>query len=126
VPSTQLTNIDCVVPAIGEATGQGTVSAAGALDFHLTAKLNSNSTVGGLANTATSAIGGIAGNFLHSTATNGVPLTVTGTTSSPVIRADLGAIVKSQTGGLLGKSNSGQKTTPGGLLGGLLGNKKPQ
>ncbi|HKR27725.1 MAG TPA: hypothetical protein VJS11_09720, partial [Acidobacteriaceae bacterium] len=127
VPSTQLTNIDCVVPAIGEATGLGSVSAAGALDFHLTAKLNSNSTVGGLANTATSAIGGIAGNFLHSTATNGVPLTVTGTTSSPVIRADLGSIVKSQTGGLLGNSNTGQKkTTPGGLLGGLLGNKKPQ
>ncbi len=124
VPSTQLTNIDCVVPAIGEATGQGSVSAAGALDFHLTAKLNSNSTVGGLANTATSAIGGMAGNFLHSTATNGVPLIVSGTTSNPVIRADLGSMVKSQTGGLLGKS-SGQKTTPGGLLGGLLG-KKPQ
>lgn len=126
VPSTQLTNIDCVVPAIGEATGNGTVSAAGALDFHLTAKLNSNSTVGGLANTATSAIGGIAGNILHSTATNGVPLVVSGTTSNPVIRADLGSMVKSQTGGLLGKSSSGQKTTPGGLLGGLLGNKKPQ
>lgn len=125
VPSTQLSNIDCVVPAIGEATGQGTVSAAGALDFHLTAKLNSNSTVGGLANTATSALGGVAGNFLHSTATNGVPLTVTGTTSSPVIRADLGSMVRSQTGGLFGKSSSGQKTTPGGLLGGLLG-KKPQ
>lgn len=127
VPSTQLSNIDCVVPAIGEATGNGTVSAAGALDFHLTAKLNSNSTVGGLANTATSAIGGMAGNFLHSSATNGVPLTVTGTTSNPVIRADVGSMVRSQTGGLFGKSSSGQqqKTTPGGLLGGLLG-KKPQ
>ena len=126
VPSTQLTNIDCVVPAIGEASGQGTVSAAGALDFHLTAKLNSNSTVGGLASTATNALGGVAGNFLHSTATNGVPLTVTGTTSNPVIRADVGGMVKSQTGGLFGKSSSGQqKTTPGGLLGGLLG-KKPQ
>ena len=126
VPSTQLSNIDCVVPAIGEATGEGTVSAAGALDFHLTAKLNSNSTVGGLANAASSALGGVAGNLLHSTATNGVPLTITGTTSNPSIRADLGSMVKSQTGGLFGKSSNGQqKTTPGGLLGGLLG-KKPQ
>jgi AsmA protein len=83
--------------------------------------------VGGLANAATNAIGGIAGNVLHSTATNGVPLTVTGTTSNPVIRADLGSMVKSQTGGLLGKGSNGQQQKPsvGGLIGGLLG-KKPQ
>ena len=126
VPSTQLSNIDCVVPAIGEATGQGTVSAAGALDFHLTAKLNSNSAIGGVANAASNALGGIAGNVLHSTTTNGVPMTVSGTTSNPVIRADIGSIVRNQTGGLLGNGNTGQqKPSVGGLLGGLLG-KKPQ
>ena len=33
---TQLTNINCVVPAIGTATGQGTVAESGALNFQLT------------------------------------------------------------------------------------------
>lgn len=121
VPSTQIANINCVIPALGTATGSGTVTAAGGLDFHLTAKLNANSTVGGVANAATGAIGGFAGGLLHSGASNGVPLTITGTTSSPVIRADIGSMVKNQAGGLLGGNNGQQKKNAGGLIKGLLG-----
>lgn len=113
VPSTQLNNIYADVPAIGTATGNGTVSAAGALNFSLTAKLSSTGQVGGLVNGAANALGGIAGGLLHSTMTNGVPLTITGTTSNPVIRADLGAMLKGKSGA--------KKNTPGSLLNGLLG-----
>lgn len=118
VPQTTLTNINAVVPALGTATGQGTVTAAGGLDFQLTATLKGG--VATMANTAATALGGIAGGLLHSAVSNGVPLTITGTTANPVIRADLTKMVK---GGLLGKNASGQKTTVGGVLKGLLGPK---
>jgi AsmA protein len=120
VPSTDLTNIFADVPAIGTATGNGTVSAAGALDFHLTAKLNQASAVGGVISGAASALGGLAGNLLHSTLTNGVPLTITGNTSNPIIRADVGAMLK---GNVAGKGTQQQKQSVGSVIKGLLGPK---
>jgi AsmA protein len=116
VPQTTLTNIDADVPAIGTATGQGTVTAAGALNFQLVATLKGGMAT--MANTAASALGGIAGGLLHSAVSNGVPLTITGTTASPQIQANLTKMVK---GGLLGNGKSGQKTGAGSVLKGLLG-----
>ncbi|MGA7523555.1 MAG: DUF748 domain-containing protein [Acidobacteriaceae bacterium] len=116
VPQTTLTNIDADVPSMGTATGQGTVTAAGALNFQLMATLKGG--VATLANTAATALGGIAGGLLHSAVSNGVPLTITGTTASPVIHADLTKMLK---GGLPGKNSSGQKKSMGGVLKGLLG-----
>lgn len=113
---TRLDNIYGDVPAIGTATGSGTVSAAGALDFQLMAKLNSGGAAGGVMN----AVSGVAWGFLHTAASNGIPLRITGTTSNPSIRANVGAMVKQQTGGLLGKNSSG-KSKAKGLLKGLLG-----
>ena len=95
---TQLTNIAAAVPAIGTATGEGTVSADGALNFQLSAKLSGSGATGALVDTATSALGGIAGGLLHTAANSAVPLTITGTTSNPVIRANVGAMVKGETG----------------------------
>jgi len=118
VPQTVLTNINAVVPAIGSATGQGTVTAAGALNFQLTATMKGGMAT--MANTAASALGGIAGGLLHSAVSSGVPLTITGTTASPVIRADLTKMVK---GGLLGTNGQGKKKNVGGVLKGLLGPK---
>lgn len=118
VPQTVLTNINAVVPAVGSATGQGTVTAAGALNFQLTATMKGG--VATMANTAASALGGIAGGLLHSAVSSGVPLTITGTTASPVIRADLTKMVK---GGLLGTNAQGKKQSVGGVLKGLLGPK---
>jgi AsmA protein len=102
---TKLTNIDANMPQIGTATGSGTVSPSGALDFNLVATLSSNNAVGAIANQAVGSIShvsGLVGGFLHpkakaagSGSTNrGIPLTITGTTTSPVIRANVKAMFK--------------------------------
>ena len=110
---TQLTNINCVVPALGSATGQGTVTSAGALNFQLTAKLSGSGATGGAVDAAAGGLGGIAGSLLHATVGNAsVPVTITGTTSNPVIRADVAAMLKG--------AGSATKKGLGGLLGGLV------
>jgi AsmA protein len=119
--STQLSNIYASVPQIGTATGSGSVSPAGALDFNLVAKFNSSSAVGTIANGGLNAIGGMLGNRSNSAASNGIPLTITGTTSNPSIRADVKSMVKQQAGGLLGNSNGQQKTNPAAALKKLFG-----
>jgi AsmA protein len=118
--STQLSNIYGDVPSVGTATGNGTVSASGALNFQLVAKLSSSGAVAGAAGGALTAVSGMAGNALHTTASNGIPLTITGTTSSPSIHANVGAMLKQQTSGLLGK-NAVSKKGATGLAKGLLG-----
>lgn len=102
--STHLAQIDCDVPAIGTATGSGSVSASGALNFQLVAKIG-----GAGADTASS----LAGSLVKVAAPSGIPLTVTGTTSDPSIRANLGSMLKDRAGSLLGKSGNGQS----GVLG---------
>lgn len=96
--TTQFSNIDAVVPAIGSATGSGTVSPSGALDFHLNAKLSATSGMGQLATQASKKVGGFLGGLLQSTVgtaqNSGVPLTITGTASSPQIRANIGAMLR--------------------------------
>lgn len=115
---TRLTNIYGDVAGLGTATGSGTVSASGALNFQLVAKLTSSGAMGGAMN----AVGGVAGNFMHSSSNNGIPLTITGTTTNPSVRANVGSMLKQQTGGLLGKNPAG-KTNVTGLAKGLLGGK---
>jgi AsmA protein len=98
--STQLSNIIGNLPQIGTANGNGTVSSSGALDFKLAAKFNPNTGVGALANQAQTAIGNLLGGFaplksrVTAIANNGIPLTITGTASSPTIRANLKAMLK--------------------------------
>jgi AsmA protein len=109
--STQMNDIYCNVPAIGTATGSGTVSPSGALNFNLVAKFNSNSVVGstvnGAMNSATNAVqnkvGGVLGGLLGNksggaapanTAARGIPITITGTAQSPSIRANIGAMLR--------------------------------
>lgn len=96
--TTQFTNIDAVVPAVGSATGSGTVSPSGALDFHLNAKLSASSGVGQLATKASKQVGGFLGSLLqgavNKSQTSGVPLTITGTSTNPSIRANVGAMLR--------------------------------
>lgn len=106
--STELSQIDCDIPALGTATGSGTVSASGALNFQLVAKLG-----GG----AAGAVNSIAGSFMKVAAPSGIPLTITGTTSNPSIRAKLRSMLKQQAGGLLGKGTNGKS----GILGAAQG-----
>ena len=96
----KITDIYGNLPQIGSATGAGTVAQSGAIDFNLTAKLNSSNVLGAAANSAVNAVGGIIGGFLHpnskpAPASNrGIPITITGTASSPSIRANIGAMLR--------------------------------
>ncbi|HSZ18132.1 MAG TPA: AsmA family protein [Terracidiphilus sp.] len=99
--TTQFNDIYGNLPQIGTATGSGSVSPSEALDFKMVATLSSSNAVGAVANQAASAVSGFVGSFLHpaakpaATNTNkGIPLTITGTASSPSIRANLGAMFK--------------------------------
>ncbi len=117
----QLSNINLVVPEIGSMTGNGTIGANNALDFHLVAKLNATSASGAPTNAVgllTSALGAKTGGALKS-----IPIHVTGTTSKPVFIPDVGSAVTQQL--LAAPANTQQQSNPlGGVLGGLFGNKK--
>ncbi len=119
-------NILLDVTGLGTATGNGTVSAAKALNFHVVAKLAQTGTAG-LATSALSMIGGGVGGAASSALRNGVPVTITGTAASPVITPDMkgltGGGANSPAAGLLGKRGQ-QLPNRGNLgkaLGGLLG-----
>ncbi len=121
---TQFSNIYASVPQIGTASGIGAVSPSDALDFQLVAKFNNATTVGAVANSAINMIGGLLGNRSGNAANNGIPLTITGTTSNPSIKANVGAFLKQQMGGTSGKSSSQQNqqnNNPLSKLKGLLG-----
>lgn len=98
--TTQFGNILANLPQIGTANGKGSVSPSGALDFALTAKFNPNTGVGAIASQAQTAVGNLLGGFaplksrVTSIANSGIPLTITGTASSPTIRANLRAMLK--------------------------------
>ena len=100
---TQISNIYGNLPQLGTATGGGSVAPSGALDFKLTATLSSNNMVGSMANQAVNtAVGkaqGLIGGLLGggkaqssapaSNQARGIPISITGTASSPVIRANI-------------------------------------
>jgi AsmA protein len=92
--TTQFSNILGVVPAIGTATGSGSVSAAGDLNFNLLAKLNGTTGVAGAMSKAATAFGGLFGKVVHYTQQQGVPMTITGTSTDPKIRANVKAMLK--------------------------------
>jgi AsmA protein len=116
-------NILVDVTGLGTATGAGTVSAAKALNFHVVAKL-SETGAAGMATQAISMIGGVGGTAAGALK-NGVPVTITGTASSPIITPDLKGLTSggsTPAASLLG--NKGQQLPKGDLgktLGGLLG-----
>ncbi|HEV2133370.1 MAG TPA: AsmA family protein [Terracidiphilus sp.] len=92
--TTQFANILGVVPAIGTATGSGSVSAAGDLNFDLTAKLNGTTGVAGAMSKAATTFGGLFGKAVQYTQQKGVPMTITGTASNPKIRANVKAMLR--------------------------------
>jgi AsmA protein len=104
---TRLSNIDADIPQVGTATGNGTVSASEELDFKLLAKFSPNSGVGmvagkalGAVTTGTSQAVGLLGKALNkgkAAAPSGggtIPVTITGTTSNPNIKANVVAMFK--------------------------------
>ncbi len=106
------TNIYSSMPAIGVAVGNGTVSPAGALNFKLGVKVDTSRGIGGKAIGVLTAINGTSGQTAAQAAANGVPVTITGTSSNPIITPDVGGLMK---------NNSQQLANS---LGGLFGGKK--
>ncbi|HUN83669.1 MAG TPA: AsmA family protein [Terracidiphilus sp.] len=101
---TEISNIYANLPQLGTATGNGTVSPSGAIDFKMLANLASSNAVGAVANGAIKAVGtvgGFASGFMHgkvkpaaAPASRGIPITVTGTASAPSVHANVGAILR--------------------------------
>jgi AsmA protein len=117
-------NVYALLPALGTITGNGTVSDAGALNYRLLIKLNTTSGAGGMAAGLLSAFGGKAGSVTQSAVANGIPLTITGTTTNPVFTPDVQGI----GGNLLQGQSAGQKKGTSAqdavtALDGLLGPK---
>jgi AsmA protein len=137
-------NLSIVVPAFGSATGAGSVSATGGLDYQMILKVTAlggggggaaASSAGGVAGqlmgmipggAAGGAIGGVAGAALK----NGIPVAIGGTTSNPTFTPNMSALAKggasSAAQGLLnGQTGQGKKGSQTdsltNALGGLLG-----
>ena len=137
-------NLALDMPALGTATGAGTVAASGALNYNVVLKLTgilgsgkggSAAGLGGIAGSlmgmipnsgAAGAVGGFATNALR----NGVPVAIAGTTSNPTFTPNLSGAMTSGasafTGGSKTPTSTKQNTTDSltNALGGLLNRKR--
>jgi AsmA protein len=118
---TTFSNIYASVPAIGTASGSGTISPSEELNFQLTAKLNNSSMIGSAANTGVNTVASLLGDRSNTAANKGIPLTITGTASNPTIRANVGAMVKQAAGGLMNSPAGQGGSSAVKKLKGLLG-----
>jgi AsmA protein len=106
---TRIDNLYASVPLLGTATGSGTIAPGGGLNFQVVAKLNTTSGIAG------GALGGLFGQAVSNAAADGIPIHITGTTSNPVIQADLSKLLQKNAGNLLkqqllGKGNNKPNT----------------
>ena len=99
---TSVQGLKLVIPAIGELTGAGTISEANELNFRMSAMVHGSGLLAVIGNKP-------------------IPFTVGGTSSNPVFRPDVGAVVREEAQGIIG-GDVGKAA--GGLLNGLLGGKK--
>ena len=113
----QTTNLDLVVPAIGQLNGGGTISSTSALNLRRVATLSAES---GIA----SAVGSLTGRPMSKDAR--IPFMIQGTTSDPKFVPDVGGIlggaVESELGKTLGDNPETKRLRE--ALGGLFGGKK--
>jgi len=129
---TKIDNLNLVMPSLGTITGNGTVSAAGQLNFKLVANLAG--AAGALTSVAGAAGGGITSGLSSLTGggggsksgNNGIPFTVTGTTSNPQVVPDVSGVAKNALKGSVPGVQGNPASAATGLVGGLLGKKKPQ
>jgi AsmA protein len=111
---TQLSNLDVVVPSLATVTGNGTISAAGQLNFKMSAK--PAGAMGSM--TSVMSLGG--GKNSNG---GGIPFTITGTTSNPVFLPDMAGVAGNAVKGAVGAPTGAAKAATGSL-GGLFGKKK--
>jgi AsmA protein len=112
-------DLNLVMPALGNLTGNGTISATNALNFKMVAELSASSGIAGT-------LGSLTGRAPSKN--QKIPFSIQGTTSNPQFVPDVGgmvgALAGSQLGNVLGDKTGGQT---GGLvdaLGSLFGKKK--
>jgi AsmA protein len=108
---TQATNLQIVVPSIGTVTGTANVSADGKLDCKMNAKL------AGAMGAMTSVMS------MGNKNSNGIPFTITGTTSNPVFLPDMAGMAGNMAKGAVAAPEGAAKAATG-ALGGLFGKKK--
>jgi len=106
--NTEASNLDIVVPSIGTVVGTANVSATGQLNCKMSAKL-----AGAMGSVMT----------LGNKNSNGVPFTITGTTSNPIFLPDVGGMAGSMAKGAVAAPEGAAKAATG-ALGGLFGKKK--
>ncbi|HEX4002426.1 MAG TPA: AsmA family protein [Candidatus Acidoferrales bacterium] len=113
---TQADDLLVIVPSIGTVTGTAHVSASGQLNCKMSAKL-----AGGMG-TVTSALTSFGGGKNS----QGIPFTVTGTTSNPIFLPDMKGMAGNMAKGLGGDATgaAGGATGAAKALGGLFGKKK--
>jgi AsmA protein len=113
---TQADNLIVIIPSIGTVTGTAHVSASGQLNCKMSAKLAGG--VGVMTSALTSFGGG--------KNSQGVPFTVTGTTSNPIFLPDLKGMAGNMAKGLGGDATGAASGATGAAksLGGLFGKKK--
>ncbi len=109
-------NLNAVVAGLGSASGAGSISPGGALNYQLLVKLNTSS-VGGLATQAMSLLPGAFGAAMSQSTKNGIPVTIGGTTSNPTFTPDLSRMAG---GALQQQKKSAQANPLGRVLGGLI------
>jgi AsmA protein len=103
-------NLLLIVPELGTVTGNGTIGADSALDFHLVAKLaNSGGAIGAL-----SQLAGVKGGLKE------LPFAVKGTTSKPVFIPNIGSAVAGATS----TQQPDQNANPVSSILGMFGGKK--
>jgi AsmA protein len=116
---TQANDLELVVPSIGTVTGTANISASGQLNCKMSAKLAGG--MGAMTSALTS--------FGNSKNSQGIPFTVTGTTSNPIFLPDVKGMAGNMVKGLGGDATggaSGAASAAKGALGGLFGKKKNQ
>jgi len=108
------------MPAVGEATGSGTVSPAGALNYRLIVKVTTAQGIGKAGVGLLTKLNSLAGSAAKATAASGVPMLVTGTATDPIITADVKGLVQRNASTLFGQT---KKANPMGAIKGLFGKK---
>jgi AsmA protein len=127
---TKIDNLDLVMPSLGTVTGNGTVSAAGQLNFKLVANLAGaggalTSVAGAAGNGVTGALSSLTGGGGGSkSGNNGIPFIVQGTTSNPQVIPDVSGVAKNALKGSVPGTQGSPANAATGLVGGLLGKKK--
>lgn len=131
---TKIDDLNLVMPSLGSVTGNGTVSAAGQLNFKMVASLSGAAgaltSVAGAAGAGGGKLGGALGAFTGGGgggggSSNGIPFIVQGTTSNPQVIPDTKAIaVGAAKGAIPGGNQSGTAGAASSALGGLFGKKK--